>query len=84
MIDHVSRCPDRCVVAILADIGGLYVRRSFACCCCSVVTTGAITHNTGVIEICWTPGNGCVAIFADIVARDMGRVLTNCRNAVVA
>lgn len=84
MIDHVRRCPDRCVVTILADIRGLDVRRYLACRRCAVVTAGAVTYNTCVIEICRTPGNGRVAIFADVGAGDMGRVLTNCRNAVMA
>ena len=50
VINRVRWNPKRIVVAVLANIGGLYVGRGLASGSGAVVTAAAVTHDTGVIE----------------------------------
>jgi len=51
VVDRIGGCPQRIVVAILTDIGGLNMRRILARGTNTIVTGGAATDDTGVIEV---------------------------------
>jgi len=51
MVDCVRGRPNSAVVAVLANIAGLYVCRAFAGGFCAVMAADAVSRNTGVIEI---------------------------------
>lgn len=50
VVDSDCRYKRCCVVAVLADISGLYVCRAFARGCCTIVTTDTITDDADMIE----------------------------------
>ena len=51
VIDRVGRCPQRIVVAIFTNIGGLDVRRILAGCTVAVVAGDTASNNIDVIEV---------------------------------
>lgn len=71
MVDNVCRREDNVVVAILADIRGLDVRRVFTDRIAAVMATETVIHDICVIECCRYPPDGCMAIVAVISTRDM-------------
>ena len=71
-------------MAVLADIGCLYVRQILAGCLCAIVTTDAVTSDVQVIEVRWQPANGAVTVIAGIAAGDMCWMLADRSDAIVA
>lgn len=84
VIHHLHGLPHRRIVAILANIGRLYVGQAFAGRIGAVVTITATRDNTGVVEICRNPCIGRMAIIAVITARKVCRGLAAGDNVVVA
>ncbi len=75
--------PDISVMAVLANIGCLYVQRSLARRVSAVVTANAIVDDIHVIEVRRHPGDARVAVVAVVAARNMGRVLAGGDRAVM-
>lgn len=71
-------------VAILADIGGLDMRRSFTSGRQAVVAGNAITDDSDVIEKGGQPAGNVMAVVALIVGRNMVRRLSGSLSAIVA
>lgn len=71
MVDNVCRREDDVVVAVLADIRGLDMRRVFTDRVAAVMATETVIHDIRVIECCRYPPDGCMAIVAVISTRDM-------------
>lgn len=68
MIDIGHRRPHIGIVAVLTNIGRLYVQRAFAGCIRTVVTAYAVVHDIGMVKIRRNPGHACVAVIAVIAA----------------
>jgi len=83
MVDEVGRCENNVVMAVLADIRCLDMRRILAGCLCAVMATETVAGNCIVVKIRRHPGTGRVAIVAVIAAGNMRRVLAGCGNTVV-
>jgi hypothetical protein len=82
---HVRhRRPHVRAVAVLANIRCLYVHRTLASRISTVVTTNAVVHDIGMVEVRRHPGHGRMAVIAIVAARNMSRVFANGRNAIVA
>ena len=71
-------------VAILANLGCLYVQRTLASRVATVVTTTAVIHDIDVIEVRGHPGGRRVTVIAVIAAGNVGRVFAGGRNTIVA
>ena len=84
VVDPVCRREDVRIVTIFANVGRLYVRRTFADRIDTIVATGTIIDDTEVIECCWSPRDGCVAVVTGVTACNMSWMLTRCDNAIVA
>lgn len=72
------------VVAILANVGCLYVRKILSRGADAVMATDAVADDTHVVEVCGPPADGRVAIFAVIATRDMRWVLAGRSDTVMA
>ncbi len=70
-------------MAVLTDVVCIDMTGVFAGCCAAVVAPGAGTCNGAVIKICWYPAIGCMTVFTDIIAGNVGRVLARCSGTVV-
>lgn len=75
VVDCRGRRESRDVVAILADIVGLYMIRGFADRVDAVVTTDTVAGNVVVIKIGRQPGDSRVAVVACVCAGDVIRGL---------
>ncbi len=84
MIDPVRWREDNVVVASLAKIGRLDMRRVFSDCCGAVMAAETVISNVHVIEVGWHPPGRCVAIVTGVRAGDMRRVFTWRDRTVVA
>lgn len=84
MIDRNRRCPGIARMTIFANHRCLYMRSILACCIRAVVAATAVVDNVGVIKQCGCPRNCAMAIVAGIRACDVGRMFTDCGDAVVA
>jgi len=58
VIDSICRCPDAGIVAVLADVAGLKMRRSFTGGIRAVVAVYAVVRDVRVIEIRRKPADG--------------------------
>ena len=70
-------------MAILTDIGGLYVAQILTGRVDTVVTTCAVSSDIHVIEICRSPGIGRMTIVTGLAACEMGWVLARGSDTVV-
>ena len=84
VIDHVGRHKRHVVVAVLADIGGIDMRRMLARRIGAVMAADAVGGDVGVIEVGRDPRVGRVAVVAVVAARNVGRVLARGGGAVMA
>lgn len=84
MINTEYRCEHIGVVAILADIRGLNVRRGFAGRFRAVMTIEAASGDVDVIEIRWQPTRSRMAVIAIVATGNVGQVFAGCRKTVVA
>lgn len=71
VIHRCNRRPNRCAVAIFADVGCLDVGRSLADGIGAVVATNAVIHDVDVVEVGGQPRDCRVAVIAVNAARDM-------------
>lgn len=81
----IHRCngrPNRCAVAILADVSCLDVRRTLADGIGAVVATNTVIHDVDVVEVGGQPRDCRVAVIAVVAAGDMRRVFAG-RNCAV-
>ena len=83
MVDRIGRRPHIAVVAVLADIRGLYVCQILASGFDAVMAAEAVARDIHVIECRGSPGNRRVTIVAGIVAGDVRRVFADCDDAVM-
>ena len=83
MIDPVCRREDNVVVARLAKIGGLDMRRVLPGCGRAIVAAEAVSGDVCVIEVGGHPASRGVAIVTGVSAGDMRRVLANRDGTVV-
>ena len=84
MVDDVCRREDNVVVAVLADIRGLDMRRVFTDRIAAVMATETVIHDICVIECCRYPPDGRMAIVAVISTGDMCRRFPRRNCTVVA
>ena len=84
VVDRVCWYEYRGVVAVFADIGRKHVSRSFAGGVTTIVATGAIIRDVGMVKVRRSPGDGRVAVIAIVATRDVRRVLADRRGAVMA
>jgi len=84
MVYRISRREKHAVMAVLADIAGLEMRRILANGIGAVVTAEAIASDIDVVEVCRDPAIGRVALVAGIPAAYMRRVLARGNRAIVA
>lgn len=84
MVHGRHRRPHVRAVAVLANIRCLYVYWTLASRVRAVVTTYAVVHDIGMVEIRGHPGHGRMAVVAIVAAGNMSRVFANGRNAIVA
>jgi len=71
-------------MAVLANVGGLHMRRTLARRGRAVVAADAVADDAGVIEYGRQPGRHGVAVVTLVIRRDMRRRLAGGLNAVVA
>lgn len=83
MIDPVCWREDNVVVARLAEVSGLDMRRVLPGCGGAVVAAEAVIGDVYVIEVGGHPASRGVAIVTGFSAGDMRRVLANCDRTVV-
>ena len=83
VIDGKRRYKHIGAVAILADIGRLYVCRGLAGGVGAVVAVDAVARDVDVIEVGRQPACCRMAVVAGIAARDMCRILAGCCQAVM-
>jgi len=83
VIDPVRWREDNVVVARLAKISGLDMRRALPDCGGAVVAAKAVVGDVYVIEVGGHPTSRGVAIVTGVRAGNMRRVLTNCDGTVV-
>ena len=84
VVDKIGRRPDDTIVAALAYVGCIDVREVFAWHLRIIVTANAVIGNASVIERRRNPRVRRMTIIAGITAREMCRVFTGGRCAVVA
>ena len=83
MIDPVCWREDNVVVARLAKIGGLHMRRILPDCGRAIVAAEAVSGDVCVIEVGGHPPGRGVTIVTGVSAGDMRRVFTHCDRTVV-
>lgn len=71
VIHHQSRLPERCAVAIFTDIRRLDVVQILTGRIVAIVTATATANDIGMIENCWHPCIGSMAIIAVVATREM-------------
>ena len=84
VIYRVGRCPENIVVAVLANIGCVYMRWVLTGGTCAVMTIDAVARDVGMIEIRRNPRRGCVAVIAVVAAGNVRYVFAGCCCTVVA
>ena len=84
MVDGKHRREHVCVVAVLAYVAGLNMRRILARCVHAVVAINAVASNVDVIEIGRQPALCRVTIVTIVPARDVRQVLARGRNSIMA
>ncbi len=84
MVDRIRRRPHIAVMAVFADVAGLYVSRALAGRFRTIMATDTITRDVHVVEGRGQPSRGCVAVITGIATRNVSRVFAGCRNTVVA
>jgi len=84
VIDHVGRHERHVVVAVLANIGGIDMRRVLARSLRPVVTADAVVGDVGVIKVGGDPCVGRMAVVAVVAAGNVGRGLAGGGVAVMA
>lgn len=84
MVDHVRRRPDVAVVAVFTNVGGLYVGQGFTGGLDTIVTAEAISDDADMVKIGRSPGDGRMAVVASIATGDVGWVLADRCNAIMA
>ena len=83
VIHRCNRRPNRCAVAILADVSCLDVRRSLTDGIRAVVATNTVIHDVDVVEVGGQPRDCRVAVIAVNATRDMRWVFAGCYCAVM-
>lgn len=83
MIDPVCRREDNVVVARLAKIGGLDMRRVLPGCGSAIVAAEAVSGDVCVIEVGGHPPSRGVTVVTGVSAGDMRRVFTHRDGTVV-
>jgi hypothetical protein len=83
VIDGIGRCEYIGIVAILAHVAGLNVRRVFADRIDSIMAVEAIIGDVRMIEVCRQPANRGMTIVAVVSTLNMGLVLPGRRCAIV-
>lgn len=76
VIDREHRHKYIRVVTIFAHIAALDMCQVFADCLCAVMAANAVPTDIDMIEVCWEPADGRVAVIAIDAARDVRRVFT--------
>ncbi len=71
-------------MAVLADIGCLYVRGVLARRIGAVVAAETIIDDIDMVKVRRGPRDSCMTVVAVVAARNMGRMLTGCDYAVMA
>jgi len=84
VVNHVCRRPDVAVVAIFANVGGLYMRWGLAGGLDPIVAAETVPNDAGMVEIRRSPRVRRVAVITSIATVDMRRVFARGRDAVVA
>ena len=84
VIDGKGRYEHIGAVAILADIGGLYVCRGLAGGVGAVVAAHAIASDVDVVEVGRQPACRRMTIIAGVAAGDVGWMFTGRRDAIMA
>jgi len=84
MVNSGHRFPDVCAVAVLADVGCLYVCGALAGSIGTVVTAETIVDDVCVIKVRRCPCDCCVAVVTIVATGYMRWVFAGCRNAVMA
>lgn len=75
VVDHVCRCPQVTVVAILTNLGGLDVGRVLTGRFDAVMATGTVGHNVGVIKGRREPPRRRMAVITIVAAGEVRRIL---------
>ena len=83
VVNPVSRCEDHAVMAVLADVGRLDMRRGFTNRISTVMAAEAVARNIDVIEVGRYPPVGRVTLVAGIAARYVCGVLPRGDRAIV-
>ena len=83
VINRESGCPDIRVMAVLADVGRLYVRRRLACRLNAVVAAHAVTRDIHVVKVCWQPTDSGVTVVAIGATGNVCRVLADGSGAIM-
>jgi len=73
-----------CVVTVLAHVGRLNVRRTFARGFRAVVAVDAVTGDVDVIEVSGQPAGGRVTVVASVAAGDVGWILAGRGKTIMA
>ena len=84
MVNRVGRCEGHIVVAVLADVGRVDMRRVLAHRVGAVMAAHAVVRDVGVVKVGRYPGIRCMTIVAVIAARYVRRILTFGRDPIVA
>ena len=84
VIDECGRLPERCAVAIFANIGGLDMHLALADGFHAVVTTETVAGDIRMVENSGSPEGRLVAIVALLTARNVRRILSGGNDAIVA
>jgi hypothetical protein len=83
MVDGVGRRKHVGIVTVLANVGRLYVCRTFADGIESIVAARTVVEYASVIEVRRAPRDSCVAVVTGISTRNMRRVFAGCRRTIV-
>lgn len=83
VIDECGRLPERCAMAIFADIGGLDMRRVLADGFHSVVTAKTVASDIGMVKDGGSPEGRLMAIVALFTTGDVRRILAGGNDTVV-
>ena len=75
--------PDDRAVAVLADVGGLHMRRAFAGGLRAVMTAETVVDDVGMVERRRRPRDRRMAVVAIVAAADMCRVFAGRKQTVV-
>jgi hypothetical protein len=70
-------------MAILANIGGLYVRQAFAGGFHTIMAAETATGDAGMVEYGGSPGGGLVAVIALLTTGEMGWIFSRGNDAIV-